>query len=102
MEGRGREVLAVAVLFFALTWLTVSLRVYVRGLMLKTWGKDDTAMLVTLASLPATPAKSTLKDHRLSTNSSSSFLPSISLARLSQQYLELASIDGTFEMKMRG
>lgn len=48
MEGRGKEVLAVAVLFFVLTWLTVSLRIYVRGFMLQAWGKDDTAMFVTL------------------------------------------------------
>jgi hypothetical protein len=50
MKGRGGEVLAVAGLFFVLTWLTVILRVYVRGMMLKTWGKDDTAMVITLAS----------------------------------------------------
>ncbi|KAF2676079.1 hypothetical protein K458DRAFT_322826 [Lentithecium fluviatile CBS 122367] len=48
MKGRGGEVMAVAVLFFVLTWLTVSLRVYVRGVVLKTWGKDDTAMFVTV------------------------------------------------------
>ncbi|KAF2737005.1 hypothetical protein EJ04DRAFT_488685 [Polyplosphaeria fusca] len=48
MQGRANEVLAVAILFFALTWLTVSLRIYVRGFMLDTWGRDDTAMAVTL------------------------------------------------------
>ncbi|KAJ4295635.1 hypothetical protein N0V90_007648 [Kalmusia sp. IMI 367209] len=48
MEARSKEVLAVAILFFLLTWLTVSLRIYVRGFMLKTWGKDDWAMLTTV------------------------------------------------------
>lgn len=50
MKGRGGEVMAVAVLFLILTWLTVSLRVYVRGILLKTWGKDDSAMVATLVS----------------------------------------------------
>lgn len=48
MDGRGKEVLAVAILFFLLTWVTVSLRIYVRGFMLKTWGNDDWAMLTTV------------------------------------------------------
>jgi hypothetical protein len=51
MEGRGGDVLAVAVLFLILTWLTISLRIYVRGFMLKKWGNDDTAMFVTVVSL---------------------------------------------------
>ena len=54
MEGRGGEVMAVAVLFFVLTWLTVSLRIYVRGFMLKTWGKDDSTMFATVVSLTVT------------------------------------------------
>ncbi|KAF2659888.1 hypothetical protein K491DRAFT_712185 [Lophiostoma macrostomum CBS 122681] len=48
MEGRRNEVLAVAILFFLLTWLTVSLRIYVRAFMLKSWGQDDSYMLATL------------------------------------------------------
>lgn len=43
--------MAVAILFFVLTWLTVGLRVYVRAIMLKTWGRDDWAMVITLVSL---------------------------------------------------
>lgn len=58
MEGRGREVLAVAVLFFFLTWLTVSLRIYVRGVVLKTWGRDDWAALVTLVPYAFNPVNS--------------------------------------------
>jgi hypothetical protein len=50
MKG-GREVLVVAILFFVLTWLTVGLRVYVRGYLLKTWGRDDWYMVVSLVSL---------------------------------------------------
>ncbi|KAL5377372.1 hypothetical protein DPSP01_009869 [Paraphaeosphaeria sporulosa] len=48
MEGRGNEVLAVAILFLVLTWLTMSLRIYVRGFMLRTWGNDDWVMLATV------------------------------------------------------
>ncbi|OAL53642.1 hypothetical protein IQ07DRAFT_314914 [Pyrenochaeta sp. DS3sAY3a] len=48
MEDRHREVLAVAALFFVLSWLAVSLRVYVRRYIMNTWGKDDSYMVVTL------------------------------------------------------
>lgn len=51
MDTNGKEVLAVAILFFLLTWLTVGLRVYVRGYMLRTWGKDDWFMLTTVVSV---------------------------------------------------
>ncbi|CAO2655567.1 Nn.00g043700.m01.CDS01 [Neocucurbitaria sp. VM-36] len=53
MDDRHFEVLAVAALFFVLVWLTVSLRVYVRGFMMGTWGTDvsqscaDTYMIAT-------------------------------------------------------
>lgn len=42
MDSRRNEVLAVAILFFFLSWLTVSLRFYVRGNLMHTWGLDDT------------------------------------------------------------
>ncbi|KAJ4989717.1 integral membrane protein [Stagonosporopsis vannaccii] len=42
MDTRRDEVLAVATLFFFLCWLSVSLRFYVRGKMMQTWGLDDT------------------------------------------------------------
>ncbi|KAF2853217.1 hypothetical protein T440DRAFT_390525 [Plenodomus tracheiphilus IPT5] len=47
-DGRSYEVLAVAGLFFILSWLTVSLRVYARGILMKRWGRDDSCMVVTL------------------------------------------------------
>lgn len=50
MDDRRSEVLAVATLFFVVSWVTVGLRVYVRGFMMKTWGKDDSYMLATLVS----------------------------------------------------
>lgn len=53
MDTHGKEVFAVAILFFLLTWLTVGLRVYVRGYMLRTWGKDDWFMLTTVVSVLA-------------------------------------------------
>ncbi|KAH7093331.1 hypothetical protein FB567DRAFT_172568 [Paraphoma chrysanthemicola] len=48
MDDRRNEVFAVATLFFILSWLTVSLRCYVRGSMMKTWGTDDYYMVATL------------------------------------------------------
>ncbi|XPS69423.1 hypothetical protein M3J07_001684 [Ascochyta lentis] len=49
MDNRRNEVLAVANLFFVLSWLTVSLRFYVRGKLMHTWGMDDSFMVATLA-----------------------------------------------------
>ena len=51
MEDRHNEVLAVAALFFLLTWLTVGLRCYVRGIMMSTWGIDDYYMVAALVGL---------------------------------------------------
>jgi hypothetical protein len=48
MEDRHNEVLLVAALFFVVTWLTVGLRCYVRGIMMSTWGADDWYMAATL------------------------------------------------------
>lgn len=44
-DDRSREVLAVATLFFVLTWVTVGLRAYVRARLMKTWGTDDWYMV---------------------------------------------------------
>ncbi|KAH7384401.1 hypothetical protein DE146DRAFT_636509 [Phaeosphaeria sp. MPI-PUGE-AT-0046c] len=49
MLERQRELIAVGILFLVLTWIAVSLRVYSRGILLKKWGHDDSAMVVTLA-----------------------------------------------------
>jgi len=51
MEDRGHEILAVAILFLVLSWVTMGLRVYVRAGMLKSFGMDDWAMVVTVVSL---------------------------------------------------
>jgi len=40
-ENRGRQAGAVAILFLALSWSAVSLRVYVRAIMTKAFGVDD-------------------------------------------------------------
>jgi amino acid permease len=45
---RSPDVFAVAILFFVLTWLTVGLRVYVRAILMKRWGKDDSCMVAAL------------------------------------------------------
>ena len=44
-DDRSRQVLAVASLFFVLTWVTVGLRAYVRATLMKTWGIDDWYMV---------------------------------------------------------
>ncbi|KAF1363172.1 hypothetical protein EJ07DRAFT_163073 [Lizonia empirigonia] len=49
MDNRRNEVLAVATLFFFLSWITVSLRFYVRGKLMHTWGFDDSFMGATIA-----------------------------------------------------
>lgn len=46
-EGRAPEVLAVAIIFFVLSWITVGLRVWVRAGMLRAFGPDDWTMVVT-------------------------------------------------------
>lgn len=51
MEGRSDQVLAVALLFISLTWLTVGMRCYVRIGMLKSFGYDDWMMLATQVGL---------------------------------------------------
>ncbi|CAI6313927.1 unnamed protein product [Periconia digitata] len=50
MESRQNDVLGVAALFFLLTWITVSLRIYIRGVWLRTWVKDDWYMLAALTA----------------------------------------------------
>lgn len=47
-DYRGDKVAQVAILFLALTWISVSLRVYVRGFMTKSFGIDDWLAIVTL------------------------------------------------------
>jgi hypothetical protein len=66
MDDRHNEVLAVAALFFVITWVTVSLRCYVRGVMMKTWGEDDYYMVATLvgSTICTTPCKILISPHR--------------------------------------
>lgn len=48
---RGEYAGAVAILFLVLTWVVVSLRIYVRAILMKAFGKDDYLMVVSLVSL---------------------------------------------------
>ncbi|KAF2125338.1 integral membrane protein [Dothidotthia symphoricarpi CBS 119687] len=48
MEDRSGQVIAVAVVFFILTWITVGLRCYVRTFLVKGFGLDDKIMVLTL------------------------------------------------------
>ncbi|KAI9686309.1 MAG: hypothetical protein M1820_010652 [Bogoriella megaspora] len=50
MESKAHIILVVNVLFFVLTWFTASLRVYVRAILLKSFGRDDFLMILTLLS----------------------------------------------------
>lgn len=95
MDDRSGEVLAVAALFFVLAWLTVSLRVYVRGFMTKTWGKDDTCMVICLVCLLI------VVQLQLPTDYGSFFSPYISSSRLWLLYTVLDVTDGISVTKMR-
>jgi hypothetical protein len=48
MEDRGSEIAAVSIAFVVTTWLFVSMRVYIRGWMIKALGMDDWLMVITL------------------------------------------------------
>jgi hypothetical protein len=47
-EDRGPQAAAVAILFLVTSWIAVLLRVYVRGVMTKSFGIDDALAVVTL------------------------------------------------------
>lgn len=47
-EDRGPQVAAVAILFLILSWIFVSLRCYVRAIMMKNFGTDDWLAVATL------------------------------------------------------
>lgn len=46
-DDRGHGILLAAVFFLVVSWITVSLRVYVRTVMLKSFGADDWTMILT-------------------------------------------------------
>lgn len=46
-QGKAPEVLAVALIFLCLSWVTVGLRVWVRAGMLRSFGWDDWTMVLT-------------------------------------------------------
>lgn len=48
MDDRSNEVLAVAILFFILCWVTVSLRTYCRWRVIHSVGVDDKLLLLLL------------------------------------------------------
>lgn len=50
-EDRGPQVAAVAILFLTLSWVAVSLRVYVRTILMKNFGLDDWLAVASLVSL---------------------------------------------------
>jgi hypothetical protein len=49
-EDRGPQVAAVAILFLTLSWVAVSLRCYVRSVMMKSFGTDDWLAVASLVS----------------------------------------------------
>ena len=53
-DDRSAEVLAVAILFFVLTWVSVCVRVYVRSVLTKNWGQDDSYMVAALVGITTT------------------------------------------------
>lgn len=53
MEDRSGQVLGVAITFLITTWITITLRCYVRVFMVKAFGVDDWTMLATLCFFTA-------------------------------------------------
>jgi hypothetical protein len=49
-EDRGPQVAAVAILFLTLSWVAVSLRCYVRTVLMKSFGADDWLAVASLVS----------------------------------------------------
>jgi hypothetical protein len=49
-DYRGSQASAVAILFLVTSWIAVMMRVYVRGIMTKSFGMDDYLAVVTLVS----------------------------------------------------
>ncbi|KAK8177359.1 integral membrane protein [Phyllosticta citrichinensis] len=48
MEDRSQQILAVGVFFLCLCWISVSLRLYTRAVIVKSFGSDDWTMLASL------------------------------------------------------
>lgn len=48
LDGRGPLMLGVAIALLATTWLSVSLRIFVRAHMIRSFGWDDGFMILTL------------------------------------------------------
>jgi hypothetical protein len=78
MDDRSDEVLAVAILFFILCWITVSLRTYCRWRVIHSFGVDDTLLVVLLVRSPFHPAGIMGK-----ANTITGYLHSISLVTIS-------------------
>lgn len=55
MDDRSGEVLAVAILFFVLCWITVSLRTYCRWRVIHSFGIDDKLLVMLLVRSLALP-----------------------------------------------
>lgn len=48
MTDRSQQVLAINIVFFAMTWIAMILRAYTRAYLIKSWGVDDWAMMSAL------------------------------------------------------
>jgi hypothetical protein len=94
MDDRHNEVLAVAGLFFVVTWVTVGLRCYVRGIMMKTWGADDYFMIAALVGLAIClkPCKRLIRYNR-------SPLPSIWPFRLSPRFTAQGDTEAIYRIR---
>lgn len=66
IEDRSKELLAVIVLFLALTWATFPLRLWVRVKMLKSFGIDDALTAFTMVCHSHDETVTVLCDHAVS------------------------------------
>lgn len=84
-SDRSIQLLSVALVFIILAWITVGLRVYVRGYMLRAFALDDWLMVLTLVCAIATEILGSADTARLS-------ILHMRLVFLEELHMELASI----------
>ena len=75
MDSRAGSLVAVVVLFLVLTWVTFSLRIYVRSAISRSWGMDDWALLLTVVSSLGHQRKGAVSQVKRLREDSSSALP---------------------------
>lgn len=61
-EDRSNTMIGVSGAFLAIAWIAFSLRTFVKGYIMKSWGLDDWLMVITIVSLGISPLNWTCTD----------------------------------------